>query len=212
MLPQPIFLNRLMQFFSDEKLDINNIKKGIDNIFSKEDFHAILELNIQIMGIAKLIVKSDDELNALLPQANDNQKIKYSFKKLELEKEIDIDLSMLKDFDNIKLLDIIKWEYQGNIVKELRISSLKEETKILFIINKVPKFLKLVYKKCNFKDYGLANYLEFDEIWDYSENNIRYFAVLTPIGANKAKLCLKKNIQDKEDEINVLQIELDKIQ
>lgn len=117
-----------MQFFSDEKLDTNNIKKGIDNIFSKEDFHSILELNIQIMGIAKLIVKSDDELNALLPQTND-KKIKYSFKKLELEKEIDIDLSMLKDFDNTKLLDIIKQEYQGNIVKELSISSLKEETK-----------------------------------------------------------------------------------
>lgn len=210
MLPQPIFLNRLMQFFSDEKLDTNNIKKGIDNIFSKEDFHSTLELNIQIMGIAKLIVKSDDELNALLPQTND-KKIKYSFKKLELEKEIDIDLSMLKDFDNTKLLDIIKQEYQGNIVKELSISSLKEEAKILFIINKIPKFLKLVYKKCNFKDYGLANYLEFDEIWDYSENNIRYFAVLTPIGANKVKLC-PKNIQDKEDEINILQIELDKVQ
>lgn len=211
MLPQPIFLNRLMQFFSDEKLDMNNIKKGIDNIFSKEDFHSILELNIQIMGIAKLIVKSDDELNALLPQANDNQKIKYSFKKLELDKEIDIDLNMLEDFKDAKILDIIKREYQGNIVKELSISSLTEETKILFIINEVPKFLKLVYKKCSFKDYGLANYLEFDEIWDYSENNIRYFAALMPIGANKVKLCLK-NMQDKEDEINILQIELDKVQ
>ncbi|TLD80012.1 hypothetical protein LS70_009475 [Helicobacter sp. MIT 11-5569] len=209
MLPQPIFLDKLMQFLSDEKLDINAIKKGIENTFSKKDFHAILELNIKIMGMAKLVLKSDEAVNVLLPQVDNNQKIKYSLEKLELEKEMDIDLGMLKDSNNAKLIDIIKQEHQENIIKELDISSQKEKIKILFIINKVPKSLKSIYQKCDFKDFGLANYLEFDEIWDYFENDTRYFAVVTSIGANKVKFCLE-NIQDKEDELNVLTIKLDK--
>ncbi|ELW8112959.1 hypothetical protein QLJ39_001773, partial [Campylobacter jejuni] len=56
MLPQPIFLNKLIEFLSDENLDIVNMKKGVDKIFSKKDFYAILELNIKIMNIAKLIL------------------------------------------------------------------------------------------------------------------------------------------------------------
>ncbi len=208
MFPQPIFLNKLIQFLSDEKLDINAIRKGIENTFSKKDFRSILELNIKIMGMAKLVLKSEDELNVLLPQVDNNQKIKYSLEKLELGKEIDIDLNMLKDSNNAKLIDIIKQEYQENIIKELDISSSKEKIKILFIINKVPKSLKSIYQKCDFKDFGLANYLEFDEIWNYSENNTRYFAVVTSIGANKVKFCLENT--QKEDNLNILEIELDK--
>ncbi|ECL0348831.1 hypothetical protein FKJ24_09445, partial [Campylobacter coli] len=60
MLPQPIFLNKLIEFLSDENLDIVNMKKGVDKIFSKKVFYAILELNIKIMNIAKLIFKSDE--------------------------------------------------------------------------------------------------------------------------------------------------------
>lgn len=38
MLPQPIFLNKLIEFLSDENLDIVNMKKGVDKIFSKKRF------------------------------------------------------------------------------------------------------------------------------------------------------------------------------
>ncbi|EAI5923043.1 hypothetical protein B7K40_06760, partial [Campylobacter jejuni] len=37
----------------------------------------ILELNIKIMNIAKLIFKSDEQLNILLPQASDYKNTNY---------------------------------------------------------------------------------------------------------------------------------------
>ncbi|EOH7268541.1 hypothetical protein ACMCUY_001816, partial [Campylobacter jejuni] len=199
MLPQPIFLNKLVEFLSDENLDIVNMKKGVDKIFSKKDFYAILELNIKIMNIAKLIFKSDEQLNILLPQASDYKNTNYFPQELELKKEMDVNLNDLKNCDNKKIIEIIKQEYQNNLIKELDINSQKEKIKILFIINEVPKFLKSIYKECEFKEYGLANYLEFDEIWDFYENNIRYFTILTPMGANKIKLRLE-NTQNSEKE------------
>ncbi|HDZ4996507.1 TPA: hypothetical protein RTG09_001933, partial [Campylobacter jejuni] len=54
-----------------------------------------------------------------------------------------------------------------------------------------------------------ANYLEFDEIWDFYENNTRYFTVLTPMGANKIKLRLE-NTQESEKELNTIEIILEK--
>ncbi|EAB5244376.1 hypothetical protein PXI10_06590 [Campylobacter jejuni] len=209
MLPQPIFLNKLIEFLSDENLDIVNMKKGVDKIFSKKDFYAILELNIKIMNIAKLIFKSDEQLNILLPQASDYKNTNYFLQELELKKEIDINLNDLKNCDNKKIIEIIKQEYQNNLIKELDINSQKEKIKILFIINEVPKFLKSIYKECEFKEYGLANYLEFDEIWDFYENNIRYFTILTPMGANKIKLRLE-NTQNSEKESNIIEVNLDK--
>ncbi|MFI80840.1 hypothetical protein EEL83_09340, partial [Campylobacter jejuni] len=191
MLPQAIFLNKLVEFLSDENLDIVNMKKGVDKIFSKKDFYAILELNIKIMNIAKLIFKSDEKLNILLPQTSDYKNTNYFPQELELKKEMDVNLNDLKNCDNKKIIEIIKQEYQNNLIKELDINSQKEKIKILFIINEVPKFLKSIYKECEFKEYGLANYLEFDEIWDFYENNIRYFTILTPMGANKIKLRLE---------------------
>ncbi|HEG3364049.1 TPA: hypothetical protein SC054_001880 [Campylobacter jejuni] len=202
MLPQAIFLNKLIEFLSDENLDIVNMKKGVDKIFSKKDFYAILELNIKIMNIAKLIFKSDEKLNILLPQASDYKNTNYFLQELELKKEMDVNLNDLKNCDNKKIIEIIKQEYQNNLIKELDINSQKEKIKILFIINEVPKFLKSIYKECEFKEYGLANYLEFDEIWDFYENNIRYFTILTPMGANKIKLRLE-NTQNSEKEPNV---------
>lgn len=209
MLPQPIFLNKLIEFLSDENLDIVNMKKGVDKIFSKKDFYAILELNIKIMNIAKLIFKSDEQLNILLPQASNYKNTNYFLQELELKKEIDINLNDLKNCDNKKIIEIIKQEYQNNLIKELDINSQKEKIKILFIINEVPKFLKSIYKECEFKEYGLANYLEFDEIWDFYENNIRYFTILTPMGANKIKLRLE-NTQNSEKESNIIEVNLDK--
>ncbi|EMA2810208.1 hypothetical protein U2H70_001861 [Campylobacter jejuni] len=209
MLPQPIFLNKLIEFLSDENLDIVNMKKGVDKIFSKKDFYAILELNIKIMNIAKLIFKSDEQLNILLPQASNYKNTNYFPQELELKKEIDINLNDLKNCDNKKIIEIIKQEYQNNLIKELDINSQKEKIKILFIINEVPKFLKSIYKECEFKEYGLANYLEFDEIWDFYENNIRYFTILTPMGANKIKLRLE-NTQNSEKELNIIEVNLDK--
>lgn len=209
MLPQPIFLNKLIEFLSDENLDIVNMKKGVNKIFSKKDFYAILELNIKIMNIAKLIFKSDEQLNILLPQASDYKNTNYFLQELELKKEIDINLNDLKNCDNKKIIEIIKQEYQNNLIKELDINSQKEKIKILFIINEVPKFLKSIYKECEFKEYGLANYLEFDEIWDFYENNIRYFTILTPMGANKIKLRLE-NTQNSEKESNIIEVNLDK--
>ncbi|EAI6103113.1 hypothetical protein ACAL30_001768 [Campylobacter jejuni] len=209
MLPQPIFLNKLVEFLSDENLDIVNMKKGVDKIFSKKDFYAILELNIKIMNIAKLIFKSDEQLNILLPQTSDYKNTNYFLQELELKKEMDVNLNDLKNCDNKKIIEIIKQEYQNNLIKELDINSQKEKIKILFIINEVPKFLKSIYKECEFKEYGLANYLEFDEIWDFYENNIRYFTILTPMGANKIKLRLE-NTQNSEKESNIIEVNLDK--
>ncbi|HAA2028468.1 TPA_asm: hypothetical protein GD851_08360 [Campylobacter jejuni] len=209
MLPQAIFLNKLIEFLSDENLDIVNMKKGVDKIFSKKDFYAILELNIKIMNIAKLIFKSDEQLNILLPQASNYKNTNYFPQELELKKEMDVNLNDLKNCDNKKIIEIIKQEYQNNLIKELDINSQKEKIKILFIINEVPKFLKSIYKECEFKEYGLANYLEFDEIWDFYENNIRYFTILTPMGANKIKLRLE-NIQNSEKESNIIEVNLDK--
>ncbi|ECL3081542.1 hypothetical protein A0M37_02440 [Campylobacter jejuni] len=209
MLPQPIFLNKLIEFLSDENLDIVNMKKGVDKIFSKKDFYAILELNIKIMNIAKLIFKSDEQLNILLPQTSDYKNTNYFLQELELKKEMDVNLNDLKNCDNKKIIEIIKQEYQNNLIKELDINSQKEKIKILFIINEVPKFLKSIYKECEFKEYGLANYLEFDEIWDFYENNIRYFTILTPMGANKIKLRLE-NTQNSEKESNIIEVNLDK--
>lgn len=209
MLPQAIFLNKLIEFLSDENLDIVNMKKGVDKIFSKKDFYAILELNIKIMNIAKLIFKSDEKLNILLPQASDYKNTNYFLQELELKKEMDVNLNDLKNCDNKKIIEIIKQEYQNNLIKELDINSQKEKIKILFIINEVPKFLKSIYKECEFKEYGLANYLEFDEIWDFYENNIRYFTILTPMGANKIKLRLE-NTQNSEKELNIIEVNLDK--
>lgn len=122
---------------------------------------------------------------------------------------MDVNLNDLKNCDNKKIIEIIKQEYQNNLIKELDINSQKEKIKILFIINEVPKFLKSIYKKCEFKEYGLANYLEFDEIWDFYENNIRYFTILTPMGANKIKLRLE-NTQNSEKESNIIEVNLDK--
>ncbi|EAI4691985.1 hypothetical protein ACIT2J_001910 [Campylobacter jejuni] len=209
MLPQAIFLNKLIEFLSDENLDIVNMKKGVNKIFSKKDFYAILELNIKIMNIAKLIFKSDEKLNILLPQTSDYKNTNYFLQELELKKEMDVNLNDLKNCDNKKIIEIIKQEYQNNLIKELDINSQKEKIKILFIINEVPKFLKSIYKECEFKEYGLANYLEFDEIWDFYENNIRYFTILTPMGANKIKLRLE-NTQNSEKESNIIEVNLDK--
>lgn len=210
MLPQPIFLNKLIEFLSDENLDLKSIKKGIDKIFSRKDFIVLTELNIKIMGVAKLVLETKDTISIFLPKS-ENNKIRYLFEELEFDKEIEFNLHNLKDCENAKLIEIIKNEYQKNIVKELDIKTLKEKIKILFIINEVPKPLKLFYKEYKFKEYGLANYLEFDEIWDYYENDIRYFAVLTPMGADKVKLYLQKmkNGEDK-NKLNVLKVELDK--
>ncbi|HDZ4939585.1 TPA: hypothetical protein RTF83_001729, partial [Campylobacter jejuni] len=137
------------------------------------------------------------------------QNINYLPQELELKKEIDINLNDLKNCDNKKIIEIIKQEYQNNPIKELDINSQKEKIKILFIINEVPRFLKSIYKECEFKEYGLANYLEFDEIWDFYENNTRYFTVLTPMGANKIKLRLE-NTQESEKELNTIEIILEK--
>ncbi|EAK3634573.1 hypothetical protein BHV06_09530 [Campylobacter jejuni] len=209
MLPQAIFLNKLIEFLSDENLDIVNMKKGVNKIFSKKDFYAILELNIKIMNIAKLIFKSDEKLNILLPQTSDYKNTNYFLQELELKKEMDVNLNDLKNCDNKKIIEIIKQKYQNNLIKELDINSQKEKIKILFIINEVPKFLKSIYKECEFKEYGLANYLELDEIWDFYENNIRYFTILTPMGANKIKLRLE-NTQNSEKEPNIIEVNLDK--
>ncbi|HDZ4974507.1 TPA: hypothetical protein RTG19_001754, partial [Campylobacter jejuni] len=123
MLPQPVFLNKLTQFLSNENLDITNMKKDIDKFFSKKDFYATLELNIKIMNIAKLIFKSDKKLNIFLPQTSNYQNINYLPQELELKKEIDINLNDLKNCDNKKIIEIIKQEYQNNPIKELDINS-----------------------------------------------------------------------------------------
>ncbi|MFY4766971.1 hypothetical protein ACOTVC_08965, partial [Campylobacter sp. GB48] len=63
ILPQPIFLNRLMQFLSSENLNLNNFKKDIENIISKKDLQFLLNLNTKIMGIAKIIIQDKKEVD-----------------------------------------------------------------------------------------------------------------------------------------------------
>ncbi|EPY0918773.1 hypothetical protein ACW9MP_001888, partial [Campylobacter jejuni] len=101
---------------------------------------------------------SDEKLNILLPQTSNYKNTNYFLQELELKKEMDVNLNDLKNCDNKKIIEIIKQEYQNNLIKELDINSQKEKIKILFIINEVPKFLKSIYKECEFKEYGLANY------------------------------------------------------
>ncbi|MFG5106095.1 hypothetical protein O8I56_08025, partial [Campylobacter lari] len=68
------------------------------------------------------------------------------------KKDFEIKLDSLENCSNKQLLDIIKQEYPNNIVKELTINLSKEKIKILFIVNEIPKFLKSIYKECDFKD------------------------------------------------------------
>ncbi|MFK0459847.1 hypothetical protein ACISOH_09275, partial [Campylobacter jejuni] len=136
------------------------------------------QMGIRERNISKLIFKSDEQLNILLPQASEYKNTNYFPQELELKKEMDVNLNDLKNCDNKKIIEIIKQEYQNNLIKELDINSQKEKIKILFIINEVTKFLKSIYKECEFKEYGLANYLEFDEIWGFYENNTRYLSLI----------------------------------
>ncbi|MBT0832249.1 hypothetical protein KJQ82_08540, partial [Campylobacter lari] len=63
ILPQPIFLNKLIQFLSSENLNLNNFKKDIENIISKKDLQFLLDLNTKIMGIAKIIIQDKKEVD-----------------------------------------------------------------------------------------------------------------------------------------------------
>ncbi|EAI5630988.1 hypothetical protein B5X10_07820, partial [Campylobacter lari] len=118
ILPQPIFLNKLIQFLSSENLNLNNFKKDIENIISKKDLQFLLDLNTKIMGIAKIIIQDKKEVNILLPQSNKEHKLQYTPTKLEIKKDFEIKLDSLENCSNKQLLDIIKQEYPNNIIKE----------------------------------------------------------------------------------------------
>ncbi|EAL0272092.1 hypothetical protein BVH42_08075, partial [Campylobacter lari] len=202
MLPQPIFLNRLMQFLSSENLNLNNFKKDIENIISKKDLQFLLNLNTKIMGIAKIIIQDKKEVDILLPQ----HKLQYIPTKLEAKKDFEIELDILENCSNEQLLDIIKQEYPNNIVKELTINLSKEKIKILFIINEIPKFLKSIYKECDFKDFGLMSYIEFDKIFNLKIEDFRYFTLITPFGAKKIQLYWINEHENFQETLNYISI------
>ncbi|EAK9947049.1 hypothetical protein A0Y81_08240, partial [Campylobacter lari] len=202
MLPQPIFLNRLMQFLSSENLNLNNFKKDIENIISKKDLQFLLNLNTKIMGIAKIIIQDKKEVDILLPQ----HKLQYIPTKLEAKKDFEIELDILENCSNEQLLDIIKQEYPNNIVKELTINLSKEKIKILFIINEIPKFLKSIYKECDFKDFGLMSYIEFDKIFNLKIEDFRYFTLITPFGAKKIQLYWINEHENFQETLNCISI------
>ncbi|WP_229239158.1 hypothetical protein [Campylobacter volucris] len=206
ILPQPIFLNKLMQFLSSENLNLNSFKKDIENIISKKDLQILLDLNTKIMGIAKIIIQDKKEINILLPQSNKEHKLQYTPTKLEIKKDFEIKLDSLENCNNKQLLDIIKQEYPNNIVKELTINLSKEKIKILFIINEVPKFLKSIYKECDFKDYGLMNYIEFDKIFNLKIEDFRYFTLITPFGAKKIQLYWINEYENLQETLNCISI------
>lgn len=202
ILPQPIFLNRLMQFLSSENLNLNNFKKDIENIISKKDLQFLLNLNTKIMGIAKIIIQDKKEVDILLPQ----HKLQYIPTKLEAKKDFEIELDILENCSNEQLLDIIKQEYPNNIVKELTINLSKEKIKILFIINEIPKFLKSIYKECDFKDFGLMSYIEFDKIFNLKIEDFRYFTLITPFGAKKIQLYWINEHENFQETLNYISI------
>ncbi|WP_410689234.1 hypothetical protein UPTC15744_00939 [Campylobacter lari] len=202
ILPQPIFLNRLMQFLSSENLNLNNFKKDIENIISKKDLQFLLNLNTKIMGIAKIIIQDKKEVDILLPQ----HKLQYIPTKLEAKKDFEIELDILENCSNEQLLDIIKQEYPNNIVKELTINLSKEKIKILFIINEIPKFLKSIYKECDFKDFGLMSYIEFDKIFNLKIEDFRYFTLITPFGAKKIQLYWINEHENFQETLNCISI------
>ncbi len=202
ILPQPIFLNRLMQFLSSENLNLNNFKKDIENIISKKDLQFLLNLNTKIMGIAKIIIQDKKEVDILLPQ----HKLQYKLTKLEAKKDFEIELDILENCSNEQLLDIIKQEYPNNIVKELTINLSKEKIKILFIINEIPKFLKSIYKECDFKDFGLMSYIEFDKIFNLKIEDFRYFTLITPFGAKKIQLYWINEHENFQETLNYISI------
>ncbi|ECW8955350.1 hypothetical protein F5R70_07945 [Campylobacter lari] len=202
MLPQPIFLNKLIQFLSSENLNLNNFKKDIENIISKKDLQFLLDLNTKIMGIAKIIIQDKKEVDILLPQ----HKLQYIPTKLEAKKDFEIELDILENCSNEQLLDIIKQEYPNNIVKELTINLSKEKIKILFIINEIPKFLKSIYKECDFKDFGLMSYIEFDKIFNLKIEDFRYFTLITPFGAKKIQLYWINEHENFQETLNCISI------
>ncbi|WP_412097365.1 hypothetical protein [Campylobacter lari] len=202
ILPQPIFLNRLMQFLSSENLNLNNFKKDIENIISKKDLQFLLNLNTKIMSIAKIIIQDKKEVDILLPQ----HKLQYIPTKLEAKKDFEIELDILENCSNEQLLDIIKQEYPNNIVKELTINLSKEKIKILFIINEIPKFLKSIYKECDFKDFGLMSYIEFDKIFNLKIEDFRYFTLITPFGAKKIQLYWINEHENFQETLNCISI------
>ncbi|AJD01870.1 hypothetical protein [Campylobacter lari] len=202
MLPQPIFLNKLIQFLSSENLNLNNFKKDIENIISKKDLQFLLDLNTKIMGIAKIIIQDKKEVDILLPQ----HKLQYIPTKLEAKKDFEIELDILENCSNEQLLDIIKQEYPNNIVKELTINLSKEKIKILFIVNEIPKFLKSIYKECDFKDYGLMSYIEFDKIFNLKIDDFRYFTLITPFGAKKIQLYWINEHENFQETLNCISI------
>ncbi|WP_250323776.1 hypothetical protein [Campylobacter lari] len=202
ILPQPIFLNKLIQFLSSENLNLNNFKKDIENIISKKDLQFLLDLNTKIMGIAKIIIQDKKEVDILLPQ----HKLQYIPTKLEAKKDFEIELDILENCSNEQLLDIIKQEYPNNIVKELTINLSKEKIKILFIINEIPKFLKSIYKECDFKDFGLMSYIEFDKIFNLKIEDFRYFTLITPFGAKKIQLYWINEHENFQETLNCISI------
>ncbi|WP_251814510.1 hypothetical protein [Campylobacter jejuni] len=202
ILPQPIFLNRLMQFLSSENLNLNNFKKDIENIISKKDLQFLLDLNTKIMGIAKIIIQDKKEVDILIPQ----HKLQYKLTKLEAKKDFEIELDILENCSNEQLLDIIKQEYPNNIVKELTINLSKEKIKILFIVNEIPKFLKSIYKECDFKDFGLMSYIEFDKIFNLKIEDFRYFTLITPFGAKKIQLYWINEHENFQETLNYISI------
>ncbi|TKX30612.1 hypothetical protein [Campylobacter aviculae] len=212
IFPQPIFQDRLMQFLSDENLDFNKMKKGIDAIFSKDELFEITNLNIKMLGPAKLVFQSNNELNVLFPKTDQN--MNFSFKKLEPNQTIDINLKMLKDCTNEKLLQVLKeeYKYENENVKELELTMQNQKIKVLLILNeKLPKFLKPLYKEVNFKDYGLGGYIESESIWNFidEESHTKYFAYLTSYGAKRIKILTIDTPIDEEQEINAFVVRLD---
>ncbi|WP_232087549.1 hypothetical protein [Campylobacter sp. 2014D-0216] len=191
-----------MQFLSSENLNLNNFKKDIENIIPKKDLQFLLDLNTKIMGIAKIIIQDKKEINILLPQSDKEHKLQYTPIKLEIKKDFKIKLDSLENCDNKQLLDIIKQEYPNNTVKELTINLSKEKIKILFIISEVPKFLKSTYKECDFKDYGLMSYIEFDKIFNLKVDDFRYFTLITPFGAKKIQLYWINEYENLQETLN----------
>ncbi|MFY4766977.1 hypothetical protein ACOTVC_08995, partial [Campylobacter sp. GB48] len=174
----------------------------IENIISKKDLQFLLNLNTKIMGIAKIIIQDKKEVDILLPQ----HKLQYKLTKLEAKKDFEIELDILENCSNEQLLDIIKQEYPNNIVKELTINLSEEKIKILFIINEIPKFLKSIYKECDFKDFGLMSYIEFDKIFNLKIEDFRYFTLITPFGAKKIQLYWINEHENFQETLNCISI------
>lgn len=190
---KPDFLPKLLEFLSNANIENKELKNIMPDIFTKRDFNKLIMLNLSNLGIARLVIKTQDCLK--LELLKDNYHISDNL-------ELDININQLKNPSN-SLLDILKIYYPKSDFKELNIyQNDKFNKKIIFIItNEIPKIFKEFYKKYPYKNYGLGSFSQYNYYDNVKESKWHYFTILSPFSAQIIKinfLINEKKFLDKE--------------